>query len=232
LIVCWPWRIHLGFIYTTRLLSFYNSSNRLLSLYKSTSWLQRLYLANFIYLNSSLISTRILTWLSLQSWTISWLNFSLNSVFKLNQILWYFYWLRLLDLNQLELLIFILLGLDLNWVIFLGIFLVSDSFRSLLQLGLTLLSWLRFNFISLLNRSRINLMFPCTKRSLTRSKEVPLPCTFLSCPASLLESLPSRVTPYLISYTDTYPDSYLRLCLIPYPSRYPEPQLSHYPSRT
>jgi hypothetical protein len=32
-----PWRIHLGFIYTTQLLSLYNSSNRLLSLYNSTS---------------------------------------------------------------------------------------------------------------------------------------------------------------------------------------------------
>jgi hypothetical protein len=130
LIVCCPWWIHLGFIYTIQLLSFYNSSNRLLSLYNSTSWLQRLYLANFIYLNSSLISTRILTWLGLQSWTLSWLNFSRNSVFKLNQILWSFYWLRLLDWNQLELLIFILLGLDLNWALYLGIFLVSDSFRS------------------------------------------------------------------------------------------------------
>jgi hypothetical protein len=125
-----PWRIHLGFIYTTRLLSLYNSSNRLLSLYNSTSWLQRLYLANFIYLNSSLISTWTLTWLGLQSWTLSWLNFFLNSVFKLNQILWSHSWLRLPDLNQLELLIFILLGLDLNWVLYLGILLSSDSFRS------------------------------------------------------------------------------------------------------
>jgi hypothetical protein len=121
-----PWCIHLGFLYTTRLLSFYNSSNRLLFLYNWTSWLQRLYLANFIYL----ISTWILTWLSLQSWTLSWLNFSLNSVFKLNQILSSFYWLRLLDLNQLKLLIFIQLSLDLNWVLYLGIFLASDYFRS------------------------------------------------------------------------------------------------------
>jgi hypothetical protein len=125
-----PWRIHLGFIYTTRLLSLYNSSNRLLSLYNLTSWLQGLYLANFIYLNSSLISTWTLTWLGLQSWTLSWLNFSLNSVFKLNRILWSFPWHRLLDLNQLELLIFILLDLDLNWVLHLGIFLGSNSFRS------------------------------------------------------------------------------------------------------
>jgi hypothetical protein len=40
------------------------------------------------------------------------------------------YWLRLLDLNQLELLIFILLDPYLNRVLYLGIFLVSDSFRS------------------------------------------------------------------------------------------------------
>jgi hypothetical protein len=125
-----PWSIHLGFIYTTWLLLLYNSSNWLLSLYNSTSWLQRLYLANFIYLNSSLISTWTLTWLGLQSWTLSCLNFFLNSVFKLNRILWSFYWLRLLDLNQLELLIFILLGLDLNRVHYLGILLGSDSFTS------------------------------------------------------------------------------------------------------
>jgi hypothetical protein len=52
-------------------------------------------------------------------------------------------------------------------------------------------------------------MFPCTKRSLTRSKEVPL-----SCPTSLPESLPGQVTPYPISYPDVYLDSYLRLCPI------------------
>jgi hypothetical protein len=113
----------------TRLLSLYNSSNWLLSLYNSTSWLQRLYLANFIYLNSRLISTCILTWLGLQSWTLSWLDFFLNLVFKLNQILWSFSWLGLVDLNKLELLIFILLSLDLNWDIYLGILFGSDSFR-------------------------------------------------------------------------------------------------------
>jgi hypothetical protein len=121
---------HLGFIYTTRLLSLYNSSNWLLSLYNSTYWLQRLYLANFIYLNSSLISTRTLTWLGLQSWTLSWLNLFLNSVFKLNQILWSISWPRLLNSNQLKLLIFILPGLDLKWVLYLGILLRSNSFRS------------------------------------------------------------------------------------------------------
>jgi hypothetical protein len=41
-----------------------------------------------------------------------------------------FSWLRLLDLNQLKLLIFILLGLDLNQVIYLEILLGSDSFIS------------------------------------------------------------------------------------------------------
>jgi hypothetical protein len=125
-----PWRIHLGFIYTTRLLSLYNSSNRLLSPYNSTSSLKRLFLANFVYLNSSLISTWTPTWLGLQSWTLSWLNFFPNSVFKLNWILWSFSWLRLLDLNQLKLLIFTQLSLDLNWVLYLRIFLGSDSFRS------------------------------------------------------------------------------------------------------
>jgi hypothetical protein len=125
-----PRRIHLGLIYTTQLLSFYNTSNQLLSLYNSTSWIQRLYLANFLYLNTTLISTWTLTWLDLQSWTLSWLNFFLNSVFKLNRILWSFSWLRSLDLRKLKLLIFILLGLDLNWVIYLRIFLGSNYFRS------------------------------------------------------------------------------------------------------
>jgi hypothetical protein len=125
-----PWCIHLGFIYTTRLQSLYNSSNQLLSLYNLTSWLQRLYLANLIYLNSSLTSTWAPTWLGLQSWTLSWLNFLLNSVFKLHWIIWSIPWLRLHDLNQHELLIFILLGLDLNRVLYLEILLGSNSFRS------------------------------------------------------------------------------------------------------
>jgi hypothetical protein len=111
-----------SYLFTTLQTDFYLSTTRLLD-YKE-------YLANFIYLNSSLISTRILTWFGLQSWTLSWLNFFLNSVFKLNWILWSFSWLWLHDLNQLKILIFILLGLDLNRVLYLGIFLVSNSFRS------------------------------------------------------------------------------------------------------
>jgi hypothetical protein len=75
-------------------------------------------------------------------------------------------------------------------------------------------------------------MFPCTNRSLTRSKEVPFPCIFLSCSASLPESLPGRVTPYPISYRGAYLDSYPILCPIPYPSRYLEPHPSRYLSRT
>jgi hypothetical protein len=70
----------------------------------------------------------------------------------------------------------------------------------LLQLRLTLFICLIFNFISLLNRSCINLMFPCTKRSLTQSKEASFSCTFLSCPASLAQFLPSWLTPYSIYY--------------------------------
>jgi hypothetical protein len=38
------------------------------------------------------------------------------------------FWLRLLDLNQLDLLIFVLLGLDLNRFLCLGILLGSDTF--------------------------------------------------------------------------------------------------------
>jgi hypothetical protein len=66
-------------------------------------------------------------------------------------------------------------------------------------------------------------MFPCIKRSLTRSKEVSLSCIFLSCPTSLPDFLPGRVTPYPISYPNVYRDFYLRLCPIPYPSRYRNP---------
>jgi hypothetical protein len=88
-------------------------------------------------------------------------------------------------------------------------------------------------------------MFPCTKMSLTWSKEVSLSsCTFWSCPTSLPKFSLGRVTPYPISYSDAYPDSYRRLCPIPYMSCYPEPYLSRtrayypklysssYPSRT
>jgi hypothetical protein len=105
--------------------------------------------------------------------------------------------------------------------------LVRTPLDLLLQPVLTLFIWLRFNFISLLDRSCINLMFPCTKRCLTWSKEVSL-----SCPASLPKFLLGRATPYPISFPDAYPDSYPRLCSIPYPSSYPELYLSHYPSRT
>jgi hypothetical protein len=75
-------------------------------------------------------------------------------------------------------------------------------------------------------------MFLCTKRSLTRSKELSLSQTFLSCLASLPESLSGRVTPYPISYPDAYLDFYSRLCPSPYPSHYLEPYLSCYLSRT
>jgi hypothetical protein len=188
-------------------------------------------------MNSSLISTWILTWLGLQSWTLScktlsWLNFFFNLVFKLNRILWSFSWLRLLDLNQLELLIIILLSLDLNRVLYLGISFGSNSFRSP-PLAWTDPSYLiQIQLYSLLNQSCIKLMSPCTKRSLTWSKEVSLPCTFLPCPASLPESLLGRVTPYLISYPDAYLDSYPRLCPIPYLSHYPKPYPNRYLSHT
>jgi hypothetical protein len=196
LIVYLLWRIHFGYIYTTRLLSLYNSLNWLLSLYNSTSWLQRFYLANFIYQNSNLISTWISTRFGLQSWIPSRPNFFLNSVFNLNRIIWSLFWLRLLDLNQPKLLIFI--RLNLNQVLYLGIILGSDSFSFPPSTQINPFIWLRFNFISLLNGSCRNLMFPCTKRSLTQSKEVSLSCMFLSCLTFLPESLPGPVTPYPI----------------------------------
>jgi hypothetical protein len=97
----------------------------------------------------------------------------------------------------------------------------------LLQLGLTLFIWLRFNFISLLNRSCINMMFLCTKKSLTRTqRSLPVLHVFV-LPDLLTQVLPGQVTPYLISYTDTHPDFYPRLCPIAYPSRYPAPYPSH-----
>jgi hypothetical protein len=55
-----------SYLFTTLQTDFYLFTTRLLD--------YREYLANFIYLNSSLISI----------WTLSWLNFFLNSVFKLN----------------------------------------------------------------------------------------------------------------------------------------------------
>jgi hypothetical protein len=102
----------------------------------------------------------------------------------------------------------------------------------LLQPGLTLFIWLGFNFVSLLDQSCINLIFLCTKMSLTWSNEVSLSCTFLSCPVSLPEFLPSWVTPCPIYFLRAYPDSYLRLCPIPYLSCYPKPNLSCYLSHT
>jgi hypothetical protein len=217
-----PWRIHLDFIYTTWLLSLYNSSNWLLSLYILTSWLQRLYLANFIYLNNSLTSTWAPTWHGLQSWTLFWLNFFLNSVFKLHQILWSFPWLRLHDLNQLKLLIFILLGLDLNWVLYLGILLPRTALDLLLQLGLTLFIWLRFNFISYLNQSCINLMFLCTKRSLTWSKEVSLSRTFFLL--GLLTQVFTRIFPEIVPDTlsESPPELYPSVLLGALPESYPD----------
>jgi hypothetical protein len=52
------WRIKLGPIYTTRLLSLHKSLNRLLFVYSSTCELCGLYLTIFIYLNSELGLTR------------------------------------------------------------------------------------------------------------------------------------------------------------------------------
>jgi hypothetical protein len=217
-----PWRIHLGFIYTTRLLSLYNPSNQLLSLYNSTSWLQILYLANFIYLNSSLISTWTLTWLDLQSLTLSWLNFFLSSVFKLNRILWSFSWLRL-DLNQLKLLIFILLGLDLNWVLYLGIFLGLDSFRSPPSTWIDpfSLTWIQLHL--LVESVLYKLDGPIYKKVSYPKQRSLLVLHVFVLPSLLTRVLPGRVTPYSISYPDAHLDFYLRLCPIPYPSRY----LSH-----
>jgi hypothetical protein len=246
LIVCYPWHIHLGFIYTTRLLSFYNSSNWLLSLYNSTSWLQRLYLDNFIYKNSSLISTRILTWLSLQSWTLSWLNFSLNSVFKLNWILWSFYWPRPLDLNQLKLLIFILLGLDLNWVLYLGILLVSDSFRSRpsTRIDPSYLTWIQLYVLVELVSYKLDV--PVYKKVSYRKQRSPLALHVFVLPSLLTWFLTRTLTRTLTrdcawfltrvatqnltrvatrpvpgAFPESYPDTYPIGLTRPYPSAYP-----------
>jgi hypothetical protein len=223
-----PWRIHLGFIYTTRLLSLYNSSNRLLSLYNSTSWLQRLYLTNFIYWNSSLIYTCTLTWLCLQSWTLPWLNFFLSSVFKLNWILWSSSWLRLLELNQLELLIFILLSLDLNQVLYLGILIGSDSFRSHYSTRIDPFNLTRIQLYLLVESVLYKLDVP-----MYQNVSYLKPRSLIVLHVFVLPDLLTRVftqsgNSYPISYSDAYPDFYPRLCPIPYPSRHLEP----YPSRT
>jgi hypothetical protein len=97
---------------------------------------------------------------------------------------------------------------------------------------LTLSIWLGSNFISLLNRSCVNLMFLCRKRYLTWSKKVPLSCTLFVVPGLLTRVLPDRVTPYPISYPDTHLDFYPRLCPIPYRSGYSTPYPSRYPSHT
>jgi hypothetical protein len=125
-------------------------------------------------------------------------------------------------------LIFIPLSLDLNRVRYLGIFLVSDSFRSPPSTRIDPSYLTKIKLYLLVESVSYKLDVPVYKRSLTRSKEVPLRCMFLSCPAPLPESLPGRVTPYPISYPNAYPGSYPRLCPIPYLSRYPVP----HPSRT
>jgi hypothetical protein len=70
------WCIHLVPIYTTRLLSLYNSLNRLLSPYNLTCDLYRLYLMIFIYFD-------LLTWSysdSSSTWSSSQLGFLLNRI--------------------------------------------------------------------------------------------------------------------------------------------------------
>jgi hypothetical protein len=203
--------------------------------YLFTTWLlklQRHYLANFIYLNSSLISTWTLTWLGLQSWTLSWLNFFLNSVFKLNQILWSFSWLRLLDLKQLNILIFSLLGLDLNQVLYLGILLGSDSFRSPPSTWIDPFYLTQIQLYQFIESVLYKLDVPVYKKVSYPKQRSILVLHIFVLPDHLTRVLPSRVTPYLISYLDAYPDFYPRLCSIPYLSHYPEPYPSHYPSRT
>jgi hypothetical protein len=85
--------------------------------------------------------------------------------------------------------------------------------------------------MSLLNWSRINLMFPCTKRYLTGSKEVPLPCTFLSCPASLPDFLPGHLLGLL---PEIVPDSLPELLPRTSPESLPDlyPELFPSPTRT
>jgi hypothetical protein len=147
-------------------------------------------------------------------------------------------------------LIFILPSLDLHRVIYLEILLGSDSFRSP--------SSTRIQLYPLLNRSCINLMFLYTKRSLTRSKEVFLSCTFLSCPTSLpkffnwssnslLDFLPRRLPGFLpeivsdslpeslpVTLLELLPESYPSVLLgaLPesYPDMYPIGLIQPYPS--
>jgi hypothetical protein len=76
------WCIHLGPIYTTRLLSLYNSLNWLLSPYNLTCDLHGLYLMIFIYLNSKLDPTWTLAQLDLLPISVfSWTKFHILGPF-------------------------------------------------------------------------------------------------------------------------------------------------------
>jgi hypothetical protein len=170
------------------------------------------------------------------SWTLSWLNFFLNSVYKLNWILWSFSWLRLLDLTQLELLIFILLGLDLNRVLYHGISLGSDSFRSppSTRIDPSYLTWIKlYLFVdSVLHKLEV----PCTKMFLTRRKEVSLSCTFLTRFLTrsgnfLPDFLPGRLPRFLPeTVSNSLPKSLPRTLLESLPESYQE--LFPSPTRT
>jgi hypothetical protein len=143
-------------------------------------------------------------------------------------------------------LIFFLLGLDLNQVLYLGILLGIDPLDLLHQLGLTLFIWLGFNFISLLNQSCINLMFPCTKRSLTRSKEGSSSCTFFVLPDhltrvftrsgnSLPDFLPGHIPgffPEIVpdSLPESLPETLFELLPESYPSVLPGALPESYPN--
>jgi hypothetical protein len=197
------------YLFTTLQTDFHLFTTRLLD-YKD-------YLANFIYMNSSLISICTLTWLGIQSWTLSWLNFFLNSVFKLNRIIWSFSWLRLLDLNQLKLLIFILLSLDLHRVLYIGILLGSDSFRSLPSPQIDPFYLIRIQLYLLVESVLYKLVVPVYKKVSYPKQRSLLVLHVFILPDLLTRVFTRLVNSLLISYLDFYP----RLCPISYPSRFP-----------
>jgi hypothetical protein len=129
-------------------------------------------------------------------------------------------------------LIIILLGLDLNRVLYLGILLGSNSFRPPPSTWTDPLYLTQIQLYLRVESILYKLDVPVHKKV-----SYPKQKSLLISHVSVLPSFHTRVftrsgNSLPISYLDAYPDFDPRLCPIPYPSRYPEPFLSHHPSHT
>jgi hypothetical protein len=141
-------------------------------------------------------------------------------------------------------LIFIILGLDSNRVIYLGIFLGLDSFRSPPSTWIDPFYLTQIQLHLLVESVLYKVDVAVYKRSLTRSKEASLSCMF--CPArppyqsftrsdnSLPDFLPGHSPGFLLeivpdylpellpgTFPESYPDTYPIRLTWPYPSSYP-----------